>query len=171
MGVCDFIMLKLSICANRIGVRFVVSGDAIIQASATVVVGMIFLVTLRKALDLHTTASDLRPLWLAALLFFGACYASFFMENTTFTAEARWWFGVLAMTFFNVGLLVVAFAVYNIVKEKSDQEQASKERAQHTLRLQGVLPEKHMKLCLSCGKSIPLASETCDFCNAKQPER
>ena len=68
----------------------VVSGDAIIQASATVVVGMIFLVTLRQALKLRITGSDLKPLVFAGFVFVIASYLSFFMENPIYTAEARW---------------------------------------------------------------------------------
>ena len=155
----------------------VVSGDAIIQASATIIVGMIFLVTLRKALRLSTTASDLRPLWYAAILLVLACYASFFMENPIYTVEAHWWFGALAMTFFNAGLLVVAFTIYKIVREKSDREQTENVGLvkvwKANLKTAGIeidRDRKYMKECVSCDKLIPLASETCQFCQIKQEQ-
>jgi len=156
-------------------VHSVVSGDAIIQASATIVVGMIFLVTLRKALNLRTHASDLRLLWYSAILLVLACYSSFFMENPTFTDEARWWWGALAMTFFNTGLLVVAFAIYKTVSEKTSQERTEKERTDKEgeafLKRAHIDPDrKYMKECVSCGKLIPLASETCEYCHTKQKQ-
>jgi hypothetical protein len=154
-------------------VQSVVSGDAIIQASATIVVGMIFLVTLRQALNLPINGSNLKPLGYAAVAFVFASYLSFFMENPTYNEGTRWWFNVFAFTSFNVGLVLVAVAFYKTVSEKSDQERTEEERQDKLgkafLKRAGIDPDrKCMKECVSCGKLIPLASETCGYCHTKQ---
>jgi hypothetical protein len=154
-------------------VQSVVSGDAIIQASATIVVGMIFLVTLRQALKLPNTSSDLKPLAYAAVALLFASDLSFFMENPYYTEVARWLFSVLTMGFFDLGLILVALTIYKTVSEKSDQERTEEERQDKLgktfLKRAGIDPDrKCMRECVSCGKLIPLASETCEYCHTKQ---
>jgi len=156
-------------------VQPVVSGDAIIQASATMVVGMMFLVTLRQALELRTHASDLKPLGVAAFAFALASLLSFVMENPIYTEETRWRISGLATTSFIVGLLLVAFAFYSTVSEKTSQERTEEERQDKLgkafLKRAGIENDRNcMKRCVSCDKWIPLASETCEHCHTKQKQ-
>lgn len=37
------------------------------------------------------------------------------------------------------------------------------------LQRQGEISRSFLKRCVKCGKSIPLASEECQFCGARQP--
>ena len=38
------------------------------------------------------------------------------------------------------------------------------------LRAPGFTPKGFQKKCVECGKDIPIASEECQYCGAKQPE-
>ena len=67
----------------------VVSGDAIIQASATIIVGVIFLVTLRQALNLPVSSSYLKRMMAAFLFFALASMMTFNMENVAYSEQQR----------------------------------------------------------------------------------
>ena len=147
------------------------------QASATIIVGMIFLVTMRQALGLPVRSSHLRLLAYVAVIFVLASYVSFFMENPLYTEEARWWFGGLAMTIFNVGLILVATSIYMTVEEKKQREEEERKREEQQgkafLKRAGVETDpdrEYMKRCVSCRELIPLASETCEHCHTKQEQ-
>jgi ribosomal protein L40E len=38
-------------------------------------------------------------------------------------------------------------------------------------RRKSETPNSFLKICVKCGKSIPIASEECQFCGSKQPHR
>jgi hypothetical protein len=157
-------------------VQSVVSGDAIVQASATIVVGVIFLVTLRQVLNLPVSSSYLTRMLGAFLFFAAASMMAFNMENVVYSEQQRWQFGTCTMLVFDSGLMFVALMLYEIITEKRDQERTEKERQDKEgkafLKRLGVeinRDRKYMKKCVSCDNWIPLASEICGACQARQP--
>ena len=152
----------------------VVSADAIIQASATIIVGVIFLVTLRQALNLPVSSSYLKRMGVAFLFFALASMMTFNMDNVAYSEQDRWQWGVWAMLVFDIGLLIVGWMLFETISEKSSQERTEEERQDKLgkafLKRAGIDPDrKCMKECVSCGKLIPLASEICGACQARQP--
>lgn len=152
-----------------------VSGDAIIQASATIIVGVIFLVTLRQALNLPVSSSYLKRMWVSFFFFALASAMAFNMENVFYSEQYRWEFSTWTMLVFDVGLMIVGLMLYETITEKSSQERTEEERQDKLgkafLKRAGIDPDrKYMKECVSCGKLIPLASETCEYCHAKQEQ-
>lgn len=152
-----------------------VSGDAIIQASATIIVGVIFLVTLRQALNLPVSSSYLKRMMIAFLFFALASMMTFNMENVVYNEQIRREWGIWAMLVFDIGLVTVGLMLYETITEKSSQERTEKERQDRLekafMKRAGIENDrKYMKQCASCGKLIPLASETCEYCHTKQKQ-
>jgi threonine/homoserine/homoserine lactone efflux protein len=88
------------------------SEDAMVQASATMTVGIIFLMTLRQALDLRITRSFLFKLILPTAAFFFCAFFAVFGESH---AEPSW---IEASGYlFILGLMTVSSVVASLQTE------------------------------------------------------
>lgn len=73
--------------------------------------------------------------------------------------------GILRILFGGIFLLIISAIGFITVQEKplSVYDMLSKDAYMHTLK-------SFLKKCIKCDREIPIASEECPYCQAKQPE-
>jgi hypothetical protein len=98
----------------------VVSADAILQADATLVVGVVFLATLREALKLPFTASFFRSIYLATFLFMISALG-ILNEGATIIGGHDLWH-LIGRNSLPLGLLLVSYALYRLMVDLRTKE-------------------------------------------------
>jgi Ca2+/Na+ antiporter len=91
------------------------SGDVIINASATVIVGILFLVSLRKALGFQPTGRFLQIIAAVVAMFSGAAMLALAEDEITWALRA-------AKIFTLFGFFGVTMVVYYLAREVEEKE-------------------------------------------------
>lgn len=97
-----------------------VSADAILQADATLVVGVVFLATLRQALKLPFTMSFFRGIYLATLLF--VISAVGVLNEGALILGGHDPMYLVGRNSLPLGLLLVAYALYRLMVDLRAKE-------------------------------------------------
>jgi hypothetical protein len=74
--------------------------------------------------------------------------------------------GTWGSTMGKIRKFIEGFAAQNSLKLKDTDSQLRGSSSE----LYGPTPESFLKKCIKCGKRIPLASEECKYCGARQPD-
>ncbi len=103
----------------------VVSADAILQADATLIVGVIFLATLRQAVGLPITSSFLQRLYWP-IIFFCLSALGVAFEGGGFTIDGHDPLYLVGRNCFTLGLFLVFWAMYRFPADlrKKESEKA-----------------------------------------------
>lgn len=133
-----------------------ISGEAIIQASATILVGLVFLVTLRKSLGLRLDSAFLSYIYWPMVCLMLSIICVFFGEDVFFAGVCAfggtppcpapagvWLFGFAGRILFLAGVLLLPLVVRKIQEEarkKEDEQSAAFKRELEELRNRGYSP-------------------------------
>jgi hypothetical protein len=98
----------------------VVSADAILQADATLIVGVIFLATLRQALKLPITVSFYSTLYLAIFAFIASAVG--IMNEGVVTISGHDPMNLVGRNCLPIGLVLVACALFLTMRDLKDKQ-------------------------------------------------